>query len=353
MKNSRRYFFSYIFLCVVFFQNSAAAQSDISNKEADSQNNSIKTTQTSEENLIHLGDLIDVDVVGSTEYDWRGTLTPEGFLSGINFTENSIYALCQEEESIASKIAESFKKILREPKVIVKILDRSKRPVSVLYGAVRKNQRFQINRPVLLNELVISSGGFTDKVSGEIQILRYPNLNCFSQMAKLTEVDGKMDGNGEKFIPVSQTSETQYINVKISDLLSGKSEANPQILGGDIITVLEAKPIYVIGGVGAPKQLALRSQITLSRAIDSAGGLAKGAQSKQITIFRRNGIETKIIEADLDKIEAGQSDDIVLQAFDVVEVTQKGREKRKFPPVINVVDSNEKQADKLPLKIID
>ena len=37
----------------------------------------------SEVNLIHSGDLIDVDVVGSIEYDWRGRLNPEGFLDGI------------------------------------------------------------------------------------------------------------------------------------------------------------------------------------------------------------------------------------------------------------------------------
>ena len=27
--------------------------------------------------LIHFGDIIDVDVIGSTEYDWRGTLNAE------------------------------------------------------------------------------------------------------------------------------------------------------------------------------------------------------------------------------------------------------------------------------------
>ncbi|MDM7924023.1 MAG: hypothetical protein QUS14_17160 [Pyrinomonadaceae bacterium] len=32
--------------------------------------------------LIHYGDLIDIDVVGSFEYDWRGTLTQEGFIDG-------------------------------------------------------------------------------------------------------------------------------------------------------------------------------------------------------------------------------------------------------------------------------
>ena len=33
----------------------------------------------SEANLIHLGDVIDIDVEGNLEFDWRGPLTPEGF----------------------------------------------------------------------------------------------------------------------------------------------------------------------------------------------------------------------------------------------------------------------------------
>lgn len=348
MKGRKRYFFLYIFLCAVFLQNKIPAQTAAPTK-INSENAAVKTSAL-EENLIHPGDLIDVDVVGSTEFDWRGTLTPEGFLNSLNYTENPIYALCQAEEDVAAKIAQSYSKILREPKVIVKILDRSNRPVSVLYGAVKKNQRFQIKRPVLLNELIIISGGFTDKASGEIQIYRPQNLNCLEEIARTNDNPTEKK---EKFVPASRSAETQYINIKIGDLLSGKKEANPQILSGDIVTVLEAKPVYVIGGVAAPKQLSVRSQITLSRAIDSAGGLAKGADAKKITIFRRVGSDTKTFVADLDKIKAGQAADFVLQAFDVVEVSQDGREKRKFPPVINAPDSGERQADKLPLQIID
>src|SRR3954470_11961587 len=56
------------------------------------------------ENIIHIGDLIDVDVVGSAEYDWRGNLTPEGFLNGISFVEEPIYAQCRSEEEVAAEV---------------------------------------------------------------------------------------------------------------------------------------------------------------------------------------------------------------------------------------------------------
>ena len=105
--------------------------------------------------LIHFGDLIDVDVVGSFEFDWRGTLTPEGFLDGFDKIEAPVYALCRTEEQLASVITAEFVKTLRDPKVAVRILDRSNRAVAYLDGAVKIPQRFQIRRPVRLNELLV------------------------------------------------------------------------------------------------------------------------------------------------------------------------------------------------------
>lgn len=346
MKSSKRFRFLYIFLCLVLFQSKADSQT--TTPELNSPN-LVAGYSDAEDNLIHANDLIDVDVVGSSEFDWRGTLNAEGFLNNVNFTGNPIYALCQSEEAVAVKIAESFGKILREPKVAVKILDRSNRPAAVLFGAVKKNQRFQIKRRISLSELIIISGGFSEQVSGEIQIFRPANLNC----------SGK---NSDSTSPITEPTRQninitlktgEYINIKINELLAGAAQSNPQILGGDIITVLEAKPLYITGGVVAPRQIAVRSQLTLSRAIDSAGGLSKDADAREIRIFRRNGIETTSIVADFDKIKAGQAEDVNLQPYDVVEVPQTGRRRRNFPPIVKEFIPDEKQAARLPLKIID
>jgi len=352
MKIRKFYQFLYIFLCIFFLQSLLFAQTPTPSEtpkivaETDT-----KTIPEDESSLIHLGDLINVDFVGNLEFDWRGTLSPEGFLSGIDFVENPIFALCRSEEAVAQDIEKAYGKILREPKVVVTILDRSNRAISVILGAVKIPQRVQIKRPIFLNELIIVSGGLTDKASGEIQIFRPQNLSCAAAKTTATETAG---ANRERFVAASiQDNGSQYLNIRIIDLLTGKKEANPQILSGDIVTILEAQSIYVIGGVANPKQISFRSQITLTRAIDSAGGLAKNADAKKITIFRRVGGETKIIEADLEKIKAQKSDDINLQASDIVEVTQAGRDKRKYPPIINVVDLNDENSSKLPLRVID
>ena len=352
MKSRKFYLFSAVLLCLVCLQSSFPAQTPPPTPEPITIKNPSEISKT-DSDLIHLGDLIDVDVIGSVEYDWRGTTTPEGYLNGVDYAENPIYALCRSEEEIASEVAKAFAKILREPKVVVKILDRSNRPLSILYGAVKTPQRFQIKRPFYLNELIIVAGGLTERASGEIQIFRQKNLSCRQPSNVESSATAGSGENQGTFVKASQDNGSDYINIRVSDLLTGKKEANPQILSGDIVTILEAESIYVIGGVANPKQISSRTQTTLSRAVAGAGGIIKNADAKKITIYRRAVGETKIIEADLEKIKAGTAEDLVLRAFDIVEVRQTGNAKRAFPPVLKIAEADERKTANLPLRIID
>ena len=345
MRAGKSWQFLVVFLCLFSWQNSVSAQISPEN------NPPIK--QDSELELIHLGDLIEVEVVGVFGYNWRGTLTPEGFLNGPDNLTERVFGLCRRESEVAADLTKDYAKFLRDPKVAVRILDRSNRPNSTLFGAVKIPQRFQIKRAVNLNELIILAGGFTDKASGEIQIFRPASLSCGEINAEKKQSEETVGQNRARYIAARQDNGSQYINVRIIDLLSGKKESNVQILAGDIVTVLEAKPIYVIGGVANPKQIATRSQITVSRAVAEAGGLSKSADAKSVTIFRRAGRETKIIEADLDKIKANPAEDVVLEAYDIVEVAEKGNAKRKYPPIIKTEETEIENSSKLPLRIID
>ena len=344
MKAGKSWHFLVFFLCLFSWQNSVSAQISSANPE-----NKTQIKQDGELDLIHLGDLIEVEVIGVFGYNWRGTLTPEGLLNGPDNLTERVFGLCRSESEVAADLTKGYAKFLRDPKVAVRILDRSNRPNSTLFGAVKIPQRVQIKRPVNLNELIILAGGFTDKASGEIQIFRPASLSC-------GEIKENAEGDSQtraRYIAARQDNGSQYINIRINELLSGKKESNVQILAGDIVTVLEAKPIYVIGGVVSPKQIATRSQMTVSRAVAIAGGLTKSADAKRVTVFRRAGRETKIIETDLDKIKANPAEDVVLEAYDIVEVSEKGNAKRKYPPVIKTEDSDFGNSSKLPLRIID
>ena len=348
MKKRNLHYFLTGFLVCILIQNVIFAQTQMGEDNSELKNTDVIK---SESELVHFGDIIDVNVLGSVDYDWRGTISQEGFLDDLTGIQNPVLALCRSEEEIADKIAVAYAAFLRNPKVSVKIIDKTKRPFSVVYGAVKTPQRFQISRPILLNELIVYSGGFTDDVSGEIQIFRPRDANCLKTLSESDET--KKTEVKQQYIAASQEDATFIFEVKISDLLSGDKTANLQIYGGDIITVLEAKPIYITGGVENPKQISSRSEISLTRAISSAGGLSKKAVESDVTIFRRENNTTKVIKVDLSKIGKDESLDIMLKPFDIVDVKVKGGDDKDQPPILEIKRDKSGDIKKLPLRVID
>lgn len=286
--------------------------------------------------LIHHGDIIDVDVEGSFEFDWRGGVDPEGFLDGINTYGDPIRAVCRSESAVAADVAAAYSKMLRQPKVAVRVIDRSGRAAATVSGAVRSPYRFGIRRKVSLRELIVAAGGITDDAGGTINVFRPSGLSCVAAA----------DGSA---VPIGNGG--AMFNIKIEDIVNGKRDADVEILSGDVITVEKALPVYVTGAVGNPRPIASKGVIVLSRVIAMAGGLAKDAIPGEVTIFRRKGTESAVIKADLEKIAAGTAEDVEILPFDIVDVGGKGRAKPKYAPLIAAAEQT--PASQLPLKIID
>ena len=299
-----------------------------------------------EEDLVHFGDVIDVDVIGVFDYDWRGTLTPEGFLAGLDSFSEPVFGLCRTEAEIAAAVAKIYGKILRNPIVVVKIIDRSNRAVVRLDGGVRTPTRFRLRRAVHLRELLVLAGGLTDEVSSDISIFRPGNLSCRSDITA-----GPISA-GRKSV-LLQDNGSRSINIKIIELLSGNAAADPEILSGDMITVSKASPVYVIGAVNNPRPVYVRSEITVERAIATAGGFAKESDGQKVSIFRRDGTDTRVIDVDLGKIKRGELKDEVLKPFDIIEAVAKGSGKRRYPPVGVGTEVKDRAITSMPLRVVE
>ncbi len=302
--------------------------------------------QQSQDDLVHYGDVIDVDIVGSVEFDWRGTLTPDGYLDGLDGYSEPIYGLCRTESQIGADVTRIIGKILRDPKIVVRVIDRSNRAVVRLEGAVKTPTRFKLLRTANLKELLVLAGGLTDNSSGEITIFRPKNLSCRAVSIPASQTESKLP-----MLPGDNGSST--INIKITELLRGSQAANPQILSGDLINVERATPVYVIGAVNNPRPIYYRFQTTVSRVIASAGGLSKDADGGKISIYRRDGIETRTIETILGKIDRGESVDELLKPFDIIDVATRGGGKRKLPPMIATGEDKDRSKLELPLRVVD
>lgn len=304
------------------------------------QPDSSQTKSSDADERIHLGDLLEVDVVGSTEFDWRGEVSPEGFLAGVQFTEEPVFALCRTPSEVAELVRDSYKKFLNGPVVRVTILDRSGREPATLYGAVRNQHRFRLRREVSLRELLIIAGGLTSEASGRITILRKYSSSC-------------ENGFTDTSLYTEKVGESVRFAVEVRELLAGASTANPRIGYGDVITVEETAPVYLMGGIAVPSKIPYRDGMTLSRAIDAAGGLAKKADPGRVTIFRREGAGRIVIKASIESIREGDGNDIPLAAYDIVDVAQDGAPDRRYAPLSEEELLHSVASKQLPIRVID
>jgi polysaccharide export outer membrane protein len=270
-------------------------------------------TQGIKNYLIGPGDVLDIRVFGQSDLNAVVEVDSEGNISSLPFLESPISAKCRTEKEVQKDIIKAYGKILKNPQVSVHIAERKSRQPATVFGAVRQPTRVQMQRRIRLNELVVVSGGFTDRASGTIQIFHTEPLLC------------PLPGEEALAAPLDD-SKTPFEIVKISELSSGKPQANPVVRPGDYVMVTEAEPVYIMGSVVSPQGIFLRDQLTLGRALAMVGGARREAKISDVQIYRRKpgALTQETIKVNYAAIKKNQIPDFPLQAFDIVEVPEAG-----------------------------
>jgi polysaccharide export outer membrane protein len=263
--------------------------------------------------LLGPGDTLDVRVFGQSDLNAVVEVDSDGNISSLPFLEAPIPAKCRTEKEVQKDIIKAYSKYLKNPQVSVRISERKSRQPATVFGAVRQPTRVQMQRKIRLNELVVVSGGFTDRASGTIQILHTEPLMC------------PQPGEEALAAPIDDTK-VPFEIVKISELRSGRVQANPVIRPGDYVLVTEAEPVYITGSVTSPQGVFLRDQLTLSRALAMVGGVKKEAKLNDVRIYRQKpgATDQELIHVDYAAIKKNQKPDFFLQAFDIIEVPEAG-----------------------------
>ena len=259
--------------------------------------------------LLGPGDVVEIRIFGQRDLDANAQVDGEGNLSSLPFLE-PIPAKCRTEKQVQKDVALAYSRLIKDPQVSVRVLERNSRQPASISGAVRQAGKVPTDRRLRLNELVAAVGGFTDKAAGTIQILHTEPVLC--------------PGPGEEAeaLPVAGTAVPLQI-IKIADLQKGT--ANPFIRPGDLVLVTEAEPVYITGSVVSPGSIMLRDGLTLSRALGMAGGTRKEAKLSEVVIYRQKGAGLQdVLKVDFESIKKNKQPDIFLQPYDVIEVSDTG-----------------------------
>lgn len=255
------------------------------------------------------GDVVEVKVFGQPDLNATAQVDGDGNLSSLPFLD-AISAKCRTEKQVQKDIAVAYSRLIKDPQVSVRVIDRKSRQPAQVSGAVRTPGKVPTERKLRLNELIAASGGITEKAAGTIQILHTESLLC--------------PGPGEEVeaLPVAGTAIPLQI-VKLSDLQAGS--VNPIIRSGDLVLVTEAVPVYITGSVVSPGSVMLTDQLTLSKALGMVGGTRKEAKLSEIKIYRQKGnAPQQVLKVDFEAVKKSQNPDIFLQPYDVIEVADTG-----------------------------
>jgi len=293
--------------------------------------------------LLGPGDVLDVRVFGQADLSSVVEIDDLGQISSLPFLETPIPAQCRTEKDVQRDITAAYAKYIRNPQVSVRITERRSRPPATISGAVRNPMQVTMFRRVRLHELVTKAGGWTDRASGTIQIMHTqpemcPEPESVFQKASAEPAKASVEPAKASVEPAKASVEPAKASIepttgtfgiavfKINDLKMGKETADPYIRPGDIVIITEGEPVFVTGSVMGPRELVLRDQLTLARAIAMAGGPQKMANTGEVHIYRQKEglIGQEDLKINYGDIKKGKQPDVLLKAYDIIDVGDSG-----------------------------
>lgn len=208
---------------------------------------------------------------------------------------------------------------------ITEVVDSNPKPCLVVTGGVKSPTRFELRRPVRLAEALFFAGGLTESADGLVQVV-HSSTRCFQSESRYPT---------EKDFPAPMKPET----FQISALMRGEDKANPLLNAGDVVIVNEFSPVFVVGNVKQQREITLRQGLTLTKAIELAGGLLANSRTNGVRVYRmQNGkIGAADMTIDLNAIKKGRLPDLPLQPYDIIEIrNKKARPPHPGGPVLGV-----------------
>ena len=265
--------------------------------------------------LIGPGDVLSIKALGEKEFEADAITVDEDGKISIPWVNDPIVASCKTERELQADVVKLWTQYLKNPQINVRVTDRKSRPPVSVTGEVGKQAQFDLTRRTSLLEVLSAAGGWTDKSSGTVQVIRTRPPLCASPEAV---ENWKKETGGLGF-------STQVYS--LAAVAQGTSESNPEILPGDIINVPEAAPVYVTGEVKKADRIDMpASGLPLTQAIAMAGGYTQDAKMKSVKLYRRRqgSNEPEVIDVDVNAIKKGEQKEIMLRPYDIVEVGKQG-----------------------------
>jgi len=236
-----------------------------------------------------------------------------------------VHAAGKSVEQLETEINERLKTYVKEPDVAINVTQLKSQPIYVL-GDVGSPGVVQLEGMKTLVEVLSMVGGLKPDAGSRVKITR--QMDWGSIPLPSVQVDGK------------------YSTAEV-DIGSSEGGTNPeqniQILPYDVINVPRAELVYVIGeGIKQPGGFALNNRMDISviEALARAHGTIPGASVKNAKLIRPvPGAKRVEIAVNLKDVLAGKSEDVLLQADDILYVPLnelKGAARKSIDSIVSM-----------------
>ncbi|MCX5811380.1 MAG: SLBB domain-containing protein [Proteobacteria bacterium] len=188
----------------------------------------------------------------------------------------------QLEKKLKELLSQGF---IVSPQISVMVTEYRSQKVSII-GEVNSPGSYPLTKKTLLIEAIAMAGGVKSDADLEIMIVR--------------PKEKKKDEKDAVLLP-DQVDPSEVIKVRLRDVLEGEKTQNIEVQNFDTIFVPKMKVFYVTGEAKRPGQYTYMKNLTVLKAISTAGGFTEKAAKRQVKIVReKNGKKIEIEHISLD-----------------------------------------------------
>lgn len=232
-------------------------------------------------------------------------------------------------QNLEAVLESRLREYMKDPHVGVFVTTVESHPVSVL-GAVKKPGVFQVRGPKSVLEMLSMAEGLADDAGDAVLVMRGAGTGSGANSQDGTEIGAGDLPRTDRNVLASDTNpdtltHEQTVRINLKNLLQSEdSQLNIPVYPGDIVKVVRAGVVYVVGEVKKPGGFVLKSDERMSvlKAIALAEGLTPTSAKSGARIIRSDlhGAQREEIPINLGKILAGKAADPTLSAADIVFV---------------------------------
>jgi len=265
---------------------------------------------------IGVGDQLHVAVARADEFTGDYQVAEDGKITLPLIGD--VVARGKQDQEVGAAIADALRaQYLQSPEVIVTVASVVGRKAT-LAGAVARPGFYELRsgRETIL-ELLTRAGGITEDASPKIFFTPgVEGAKAGPQVAMATASGTVQPG-------LLAPSDDKPIEIDLTDLYQGGAVPALQlpVRSGDVIFVKEGGQVFVDGWVEDPKPYPLKRAMTLTQAVNKAGGLHFAAASSSLTLSREdsNGV-VRDYPVDFNALRSGAEKDIYLEPGDKIYV---------------------------------